>query len=319
MEPSAKTYYQEIDTLKGIAIFFVVLAHSMILYPVNLLENVYCNFIFCLVSSTHMILFFIVSGFCFSFQGNYLEYIRKRIFRLLIPYIVFNLADMLPRQLLPALVNRPANMMESITDMLFYGGEYWFLYTLFIISLLYPVIYSWQKNGMVRKAIVELMLLALYFLKPDIPFLCLGQVLVYLFFYNTGVLIKEWGKNIFTWNFKAKWMLPVASALSLILWAFFSTLPNALVVTTAAGIMTCYLFTKFRWFNTVFHRFGKYSLQLYLLNGFLLVISRTLICKVTVNPVMIIGFNMLVTFFLSYLFIKYFCSRFKWIRKLMGM
>lgn len=319
MEKSAKTYYPEIDALKGIAIFFVVLGHSIIIYPINLHENVYCNYLFYFVSSTHMSLFFLVSGFCFSYRGSYKEFLSKRIHRLLIPYIVFNLVDMLPRQLLPALVNRPANMLDSIKEMLFYGGEYWFLYTLFVISLLYPAIHCWQKNSVVKKIIVEVILLALYLIEPDIPFLCLNYVLVYLFLFNTGVLIKEYWKDIFTWNFKRKWLLPVASALFLLLWAVSSGFEATIKVAAVAGIATCYLFTKYRWFRTVFHRFGQYSLQLYLLNGFLLVISRTLICRLTANPVLIICFNMLVTFFLSYLFIKYFCSRFSWIRKLMGM
>lgn len=37
------TYYSQIDALKGIAIFLVVLGHSIILYPVNLHENIFCE------------------------------------------------------------------------------------------------------------------------------------------------------------------------------------------------------------------------------------------------------------------------------------
>jgi hypothetical protein len=60
-------------------------------------------------------------------------------------------------------------------------------------------------------------------------------------------------------------------------------------------------------------------LQLYLLNGFLLVISRTIICRIVLDPLIIISFNMLVDFGLSYLVIKYICNRFAIIRILMGM
>ncbi len=314
-----KKYYQEIDSLKGIAIFFVVLAHSIILYPVNLLENVYCHSLFQLISSTHISLFFTISGFCFSYKDNYKDFLFKKIYRLLIPYLVFNLVDMIPRQLLPALVNRPAGMTDSLKEMLFYGGEYWFLYTLFIISAIYPAIHCWQKDNLPKKLLVEIILLILYLVEPKVSFLCLESVLVYLLFFNTGALIKEYLPNIFTWNFKEKWLQPASTLLLLIVWVIAARSSVTLKIATVAGIIVCYLFTKFSWFNKVFHRFGHYSLQLYLLNGFLLVISRTIICRFTENPAIIICFNMLVTFFLSYLFIKYFCDKIKWIRRLMGL
>ena len=70
---------------------------------------------------------------------------------------------------------------------------------------------------------------------------------------------------------------------------------------------------------SIFERFGKFSLQLYLLNGFLLVISRTIICRITAVPVAIIAFNMLVDFILAYLAIKYVCNRVKLFKVMMGM
>ena len=71
----------------------------------------------------------------------------------------------------------------------------------------------------------------------------------------------------------------------------------------------------------IFQRFGRYSLQIYLFNGFLLVISRTVIVSVleVSNPFIIIAFNMLVDFFLSYIVIKYICERIKPAKILMGM
>lgn len=266
-----------------------------------------------------MSLFFLISGFCFSYKDNYKEFLLKRIYRLLIPYIVFNLVDMLPRQLLPALVNRPASMMESLKQMLFYGGEYWFLYTLFIISTIYPVLHCWQRDSSSKEVIAELVLLVLYILEPKVSFLCLDSVFVYLLFFNTGVLLKKYIPHIFEWHFKEKWLQPVSTIFLLILWGVTSQFSATLKIASVAGILTCYLFTKLPWFNKIFHSFGHYSLQLYLLNGFLLVISRTIICKLTENPAIIICFNMLITFFLSYLFIKYFCDKVKWIQKLMGL
>ena len=41
-----KKYFEEVDVLKGIAILLVLLGHSFILYPINLLNYSWCNTIF---------------------------------------------------------------------------------------------------------------------------------------------------------------------------------------------------------------------------------------------------------------------------------
>ena len=81
----------------------------------------------------------------------------------------------------------------------------------------------------------------------------------------------------------------------------------------------CYFLTYLDVFNNIFEPFGKFSLQIYLLNGFLLVISRTIICRISQDPAVIILFNMIVDFGLSYIAIKYIANRFAILQVLMGM
>ena len=140
MEQSKKTFIQ-IDALKGLAIFLVILGHGIIYYPIDLHQNTICKFIFDWLSSVHMPLFFIISGFCFSFKNGYFPYIAKKIKRILIPYVVFNAIDIIPRFLFQEMVNRPRSIPESIRRILLNGGEYWFLYVLFIIFLFYPALF----------------------------------------------------------------------------------------------------------------------------------------------------------------------------------
>ena len=87
------------------------------------------------------------------------------------------------------------------------------------------------------------------------------------------------------------------------------------------GILTFFLCMQFKLPVSFFKRFGKYSLQLYLFNGYLLVISRTIIVSVLgmTNPFIIIAFNMLIDFFFSYMVIKYICEKIKPVKFLMGM
>ena len=87
------------------------------------------------------------------------------------------------------------------------------------------------------------------------------------------------------------------------------------------GIVASAAATGFTWFNRFFAKYGKYSLQLYLLNSFLLGASRAVVCNVLhiETGIVIVAFNMLVDFFLSYLMIKYVFSRFRFTRELMGI
>lgn len=73
--------------------------------------------------------------------------------------------------------------------------------------------------------------------------------------------------------------------------------------------------------NYLFNQFSKYSLPLYLMNGYLLVISRTVVVSKLgiTNPFVIISFNMFVTLFLSWIFIKYVIDRVKVFRIIFGM
>lgn len=317
---TGKKYYMEIDALKGFAIFLVVLGHAIIQYPINLHNNEYCLSLFKFLSSVHMPLFFLISGFCFSYHGNYKDFILKKVKRLVVPYVIFNILDIIPRQILSQFVNRPQSIVVSVKGMLLNGGEYWFLYTLFIIFLIYPAIYKWQIKSRTRMVVVMIILFVLAIVEIRISIFRLSSVKYYLLFFNIGVLLKVINIKIFDFKFSKIYMLIPLGLV--VIWGLllFSPLKNYFSILIALiGIVTCYFLTQFNIFNKVFERFGKFSLQLYLLNGFLLVISRAIICKITDMPFVIIIFNMAIDFVLSYVIIKYICNRVSILRKVMGI
>ena len=134
----SKTYYPKADALKGFTIFLVVFGHSIIAYPVNLHKNAVCFWLFKFIYSFHMPFFFCLSGFLFSYRGNYRAYVRKKALRIAVPYLIFNLLDILPRAMFGFLFHHPRSVTESLIKIVFYGGEFWFLYTLFFIYLMFP-------------------------------------------------------------------------------------------------------------------------------------------------------------------------------------
>ncbi|MBQ3449220.1 MAG: acyltransferase family protein, partial [Synergistaceae bacterium] len=58
---------QEIDSLRGFAIFLVVLGHAIIKFPVNLTDIFYLSILDRIIYSFHMPLMFAISGFCWTF------------------------------------------------------------------------------------------------------------------------------------------------------------------------------------------------------------------------------------------------------------
>ena len=312
--------YREIDSLKGFAIFLVVLGHAIIYFPVNLHDIGWCDVLFKMLSGVHMPLFFTVSGLCFSYRGNYKDFLSKKVKRILVPYFVFNLLDLVPRALLPQFVNQSQSVTESLRDILLYGGAYWFLYTLFIIFAFYPAIYQWQAKSPRRAMVVTAVCLALSLIRIPVEAFTIRLISGYLFFFQLGVQIKLSGVRIFELDLPKKHApLPFAVA-ALWLLLLFSPLAGPLeTIVSLLSVMVCFFLTRLKLFNDFFEGFGKFSLQIYLLNGFTLVVSRVIICRFTADPFAIIGFNMLVDLVIAYWGIKYICTRVKLFRLLMGI
>ena len=72
-----------------------------------------------------------------------------------------------------------------------------------------------------------------------------------------------------------------------------------------------------------FFRLSRYSLPLYLFNGYTLVISRTIICKLIDYNIeystVVVFFNLIFDFFAAYLIIKYVFCKSEIIKKLIGV
>ena len=70
--------YEKIDILRGIAISLVVLGHAIIVFPINLHEIAWCNYVFIWLSSVHMPLFFLFPDFVFLFRKIIIFDIMKK-------------------------------------------------------------------------------------------------------------------------------------------------------------------------------------------------------------------------------------------------
>ena len=311
---------EEIDALKGFAMFLVVLGHSIIVYPINLHENNFFNNLYEFISTFHLPLFFIISGYCFSYKDSYKQYITKKIKRILIPYLIFSLLNILLRTLAPSLVNKSDDFVTLLMNVIFNGGEYWFLYTLFIIFLFYPLLYKINRNKVIA-IILEILLLIASLLNVKVNMFCITSLLKYLFYFNRGVLIKIYKKDIFENNKNNVLYTLVIFIILIFVFLLYRKYTFNYLETICAilGILFSYLLSGFEYFVRTFKSFGNNSLQIHLCNGYSLVVSRTIICNFTYNPFIIVLFNLFVDYIVVQFVIEYIVKRSKALSFLMGI
>lgn len=327
-----KKYYREIDILKGFAICSVILAHAIILYPVNIRENYeWCRYLYVWASSVNLSLFFAVSGFCFSYKGNYREYVWKKIKRLLIPYAVFNAADMVPRMMFPEAVRRSQTIAVSVRDAFLYGGEYWFLFALFVILALFPLVDRLVSGRTAAKAAVLLAALGLAYARGVTELFRLDSISYYFVFFFAGYLFRDAKERIFAGGGKraAALSLPFVLAAWIALMAVRQNTEAYIlgqtlkIMASAAGIVFCVLAAKLMTARSGSHMagIGRYSLQLYLLNGFIVTASRIFIVNIcgVESPVVIVIFIFLACLYVGYAVSKFIFDRFEILRLLTGI
>lgn len=348
----------EMDILRGMAILMVLLYHSIIVFPVNLHEIQWCSTLHTFLWVVQMPLFFLVSGFCYTglHGAGYGIYLRKKCSRILIPHIVFSLLDILPRIIPNPLVNEQMEWGGALKDFVIYGGSDWFLWTLFVIAALFPLLLWVLERGRWGRTAVFLFAVLMFVLKEHMPdeFL-LNMVSQYLLYYTAGWLLRqrrearaeqaEAGdgnvgtasgggnpKNNITYRISA---LCVAALPGVFL--FFAGflymdhnryLELACVICSSLffGGLSCMLVRKgtgavagrIRGFLT---DCGTWSLQMYLLDAYALVVTRTLLVSVfgIHNPVLVILGNFIADTLIVLAVSKYILTKVKVFRGLCGI
>lgn len=139
-----KGHRDYLDYLKAIAAIFVVVGHC-ISYLENYVEIVptWGRWISVLVSSVHVPLFFVIAGYLCKKQ-LYVKYIKNKVSRLLVPYITFSALKILFSVLVSAEYAHGASIGEILYDTFIVGGAYWFIYCMFLIYTLAPVV--WKRS-----------------------------------------------------------------------------------------------------------------------------------------------------------------------------
>lgn len=285
------------------AILMVMLYHSIIVFPVNLHEIQWCQTLHTFLWVVQMPLFFLVSGFCYSYHGDYRSYAHKKVMRILIPHAAFSLLDILPRMIPNPLVNEQMDPKEAFLDLIFYGGSDWFLWTLFVIVMCFPLLEKLFVGNSAMKYAGILLVLFLFAAKPYVTdFLLLNMVSQYLFYFFFGYMLRKNTKFLSDKLRKKEVLLPALLGMLVFFAGFLAWQEmheEAARYAELAGVLCSFVFFYqiACMCRDIFSRFlelcGKWSLQMYLLDAYALVATRTLLVSVlgVTAPVVIIMGN----------------------------
>lgn len=341
---TAKKYYPEMDKLRGVAILMVLLFHSILVYPVDLKQYPWCKNLHAFLWMAEMPLFFLVAGFCFQYHGGYKEYLLGKIKRILIPHIVFGAADMLIRVIPNPLVHRTVDFHGAVKEFLLDGANDWFLVTMFEIFLIAPLLGRLlkQKFGTALLMAVSMLALLSYRFVP-VEF-SLRNTSWFLIFFSVGMILRK----------KCEQGIPVKVAILIpaaviggygfylmqhqhwmvrFLVVLFGEITLGYVLRLwlefAASLGICYtvycLVMRLQGHSRYVDRFltlcGNYSLPMYLLDGYALVVTRTLLLRVlgADMPALIVFGNFVADTAIVFAVIHWIIKRFRLTRALCGM
>ncbi len=307
---------REVDVLRGFAAVCMILGHSFIKYPVDISQFLFCKEISHLIYNFHMELFFVVAGavYCCS---KYSEFISRKAKKLMIPYAFFGLVDVVLRTFGGSAVNHSVTLEESFLKLIFKGGGYWFIYSLFTVFLIYPLIEKICNKPW--KELVFMSLLLIFRELVDLPTMFLiDTTCYYLPYFILGHVIRNSVLNGKLW--KKDWLNAVLSAVSLAVYVAVDYISRHYVIDRRLpdyirAIAIIYFFSvavhyfvmaadKFKAVKTAesfFALCSRNTLQIYLFNSFILVALRTVVCTFLniespfiIVPVILAG-NLLIT------------------------
>ena len=335
-----KKRIEQIDIARGFAAICMILGHSFIVYPIDISQVGWCRVLHEWIYSFHMELFFFLAGAVW-YCKDYKTYIFKKCKRILIPYIAFGLLSIVLRMMGTSLVNNNASLKDGIINFIFGGGGYWFLYVLFIIFLVFPLIDSLMIKMRIpdERLLIGAAVLMLIASTVKLPTIFMIDSLVYHlpFFmvgkYTIGIreLLRKEVKTPAV-GFTALISLAVYIALVFILQAYGIVALTQIRAFSMIILVICLVEMGVRIKNSNsskgFDRIikavdecGQYTLQLYLFNGYILVVIRTILVSYLKvhNPLIIVLVVTLGNLFITVFLCKRVIRRIPFIRTLCGL
>lgn len=266
---------KEMNILRGFAILALVLFHCQIVDP--LAWRVF-NDLHYFVGNWVLPVFMTVAGFFavkvweIKTPGQYLDFVKDKVRRLAIPYLVLSFVAIPIKLVLSSYTFRPLEVNTLLRDVFFYPGnhpivQFWFIYVLFLLFIIAPLLNRISVNKAAFAALV------LTFIPVQTKLFLLSEVVYFLFPFLLGMVIHHNYDK-----FEALENKPLLAVIGFLILLLPQEIGNVIpsrvfnLVIELGGIMwaltTAYLLRNSGCLGVVFEDIGKYNYDIYLLAWF---------------------------------------------------
>lgn len=277
-----KEYLPEIDVLKAIGIVLVVIGHSFPDASSDLgISNVMGRMLYDIIYSFHMPAFVFASGIVSYkfYQSISLKKtaIKKRAIRLVIPYFVWAVIY-IPFRIILANFSSESFVINQLWKVFLGNNPYsglWFLYALFLISLLQIMLVD---NDMKLTLIFILSIIGSIvndFVVISEP---IRWIFAYSFYYFAGMIFRKYYIYL-----GEKFLKKIIQLLLILIFCFLFLIKIRLrandiysfnVLPAIAGTLMAYSISCILKNNEILKKMGAYSMDIYILSGPILVALR---------------------------------------------
>lgn len=264
-----------ISILQGWSILLVVIGHvnltDIFLDP----QTPVVTYITKVIYQFHMALFMFIAGFLLyktklAKNISYITMIREKVVKLLIPYFILTSGTFLLKYIAGSFMKRKVEFtFDSIFNAYFMGWqnplkELWFIPTIFLLFLLYPLYKQFIKNIYFSILFtIASVLLTIYTF--DIPFFYISTALIYLLYFYIGII---GAKYEITQYLNSWYVFAGISSIFILINALFPIFPPIILafIGIIFSISFCLNVAKLK--PNLFSSFRDYSYQIYLLGFF---------------------------------------------------
>lgn len=130
------------DLMKGVCIVLVVISHCYEEIGIRM----ECESLWSMLEHLRMPLYFFLSGMFFKEYSCFIDFVIRKINKLIIPFLFFSLITVIPKLMSGEIPVELIPIKKHFTWMIKFGGYLWFLRALFFSNILYYIFHKSTKQ-----------------------------------------------------------------------------------------------------------------------------------------------------------------------------
>jgi fucose 4-O-acetylase-like acetyltransferase len=295
-----------IETLRGLAISLVVIGHvigSASDGGMQVSDNSFMRyFYYTFIEFIQMPLFTVIAGWVYALYpikpGNFLPFVKKKVYRIFIPMIVVGVSYFLLQYFIPG-TNKKGNLSEIWKLLIFPYTLYWYLYSLFLVFIVIAIVDMKKLMNQISGWLIILifstviLLIRDHIIPVEYPNYLSYKGAIYLFpFFVLGIGLVRF-RNIFQKRFFAliiTFILIITCTIQQLAWFDIIDFPvtknnlTGLLIGTTGTVLLFNLNWQSKWLVWL----GAYSYSIFLFHAFSTAGGRIILKFAGINSVVLI-------------------------------